>query len=86
MAAWRAVLHLPDLKTPVEIRPSSSEHILHDISERVTLAVLPEQGRDDHEMVRQGVRAFLDARAEFTVVGEAETGTGAVRQDVALVL
>ena len=33
---------------------------------------------DDHEIVRQGVRAFLEARAEFTVVGEAETGTAAV--------
>ena len=34
---------------------------------------------DDHAVVRQGVRAFLEAQAEFTVVGEAESGTAAVR-------
>jgi NarL family two-component system response regulator LiaR len=33
---------------------------------------------DDHEVVRQGVRAFLEARHEFAVVGEAETGAAAV--------
>jgi len=34
---------------------------------------------DDHEVVRQGVRAFLEAHIEFTVVGEAGTGTDAVK-------
>jgi NarL family two-component system response regulator LiaR len=34
---------------------------------------------DDHEVVRQGVRAFLEAHAEFTVVGEAGTGVDAVK-------
>jgi NarL family two-component system response regulator LiaR len=34
---------------------------------------------DDHEVVRQGVRAFLEAHSEFAVVGEAETGAAAVK-------
>jgi NarL family two-component system response regulator LiaR len=34
---------------------------------------------DDHEVVRQGVRAYLDALPDFAVVGEAETGEMAVR-------
>jgi NarL family two-component system response regulator LiaR len=33
---------------------------------------------DDHEVVRKGLRASLDARCEFTVVGEAASGTEAV--------
>jgi NarL family two-component system response regulator LiaR len=33
---------------------------------------------DDHEVVRQGLRAFLEAHPEFVVVGEAESGTAAV--------
>ena len=33
---------------------------------------------DDHEVVRQGVRAFLEAHPEFAVVGEAGSGTAAV--------
>jgi NarL family two-component system response regulator LiaR len=34
---------------------------------------------DDHEVVRQGVRAFFDAHAEFEVVGEAKNGAEAVK-------
>jgi NarL family two-component system response regulator LiaR len=34
---------------------------------------------DDHEVVRQGVRAFMDALPDFDVVGEAESGEAAVR-------
>lgn len=34
---------------------------------------------DDHEVVRQGLRASLEARPDFTVVGEAESGEAAVR-------
>lgn len=34
---------------------------------------------DDHEVVRKGLRASLDARGKFTVVGEAASGTEAVR-------
>lgn len=33
---------------------------------------------DDHEVVRSGVRAFLDAQDDFRVVGEARSGTEAV--------
>ena len=32
---------------------------------------------DDHEVVRQGVRAFLEAHSEFAVVGEAASGAAA---------
>ncbi len=35
---------------------------------------------DDHAVVRQGVRAALEARSEFAVVGEAESGAEAVRR------
>jgi NarL family two-component system response regulator LiaR len=34
---------------------------------------------DDHQVVRQGVRAFLDTQPDLSVVGEAETGEEAVR-------
>ena len=34
---------------------------------------------DDHSVVRQGVRAFLEAQADLAVVGEAESGTQAVQ-------
>jgi NarL family two-component system response regulator LiaR len=34
---------------------------------------------DDHEVVRRGVRAYLDALPEFQVLGEAESGAEAVR-------
>ncbi len=42
-------------------------------SERITVLIV-----DDHAVVRQGVRAFLDTRAEIEVVGEAESGRRAV--------
>ena len=35
---------------------------------------------DDHAVVRQGVRAALEARQEFAVIGEAESGAEAVRR------
>lgn len=34
---------------------------------------------DDHQVVRQGVRAYLDALPDFTVVAEAASGEAAVR-------
>jgi len=34
---------------------------------------------DDHEVVRQGLRAYLDAQQDFKVVGEASSGEEAVR-------
>jgi NarL family two-component system response regulator LiaR len=43
------------------------------IPERITVLIV-----DDHAVVRQGVRAFLDTRAEIEVVGEAESGKMAV--------
>jgi NarL family two-component system response regulator LiaR len=33
---------------------------------------------DDHEVVRRGLRAYLDAHPAFTVVGEAESGAAAI--------
>jgi DNA-binding NarL/FixJ family response regulator len=35
---------------------------------------------DDHEVVRLGLRAILDERAEFTVVDEASTAAEAIRK------
>ncbi len=35
---------------------------------------------DDHQVVRQGVRAFLDTQSDLSVVGEAESGEEAVSQ------
>ena len=34
---------------------------------------------DDHEVVRQGLKAYLDAQPDFKVVGEASSGEDAVR-------
>ncbi len=34
---------------------------------------------DDHSIVRQGVRAFLEAQADLSVVGEAESGEQAIQ-------
>lgn len=34
---------------------------------------------DDHEVVRQGLRAYLDAQPDFLVVGEASSGEEAVK-------
>jgi NarL family two-component system response regulator LiaR len=34
---------------------------------------------DDHEVVRQGVRAFFDAQEDIEVVGEAKSGVAAVK-------
>ncbi len=33
---------------------------------------------DDHKVVRQGVRAFLDTQPDITVVGETASGSEAV--------
>jgi NarL family two-component system response regulator LiaR len=34
---------------------------------------------DDHTLVRQGIRAFLEAQPHFTIVAEADSGEAAVR-------
>lgn len=44
------------------------------MSERISVLIV-----DDHSMVRQGVRAFLEAQSDLTVVAEAESGEEAVR-------
>ena len=33
---------------------------------------------DDHEMVRQGIRAFLETESDFAIVGEAKDSDGAI--------
>ncbi len=58
----------------------------HDRSDVITVIIA-----DDHSVVRQGVRAFLETQPDLTVVGEAASGEEAVRlcadnvPDVALV-
>jgi NarL family two-component system response regulator LiaR len=44
------------------------------MSEPITVLLV-----DDHEMVRRGVRAFLETQADITVVAEAGSGEEAVR-------
>jgi NarL family two-component system response regulator LiaR len=43
------------------------------MSEPITILIV-----DDHQMVRQGVRAFLDTQPDLSVVGEAPSGEEAV--------
>jgi len=42
--------------------------------ERITVLVV-----DDHDVVRQGVRAFLEAQPDMRIVGEAASGEEAIR-------
>jgi two-component system, NarL family, response regulator LiaR len=44
------------------------------MSERITVLLV-----DDHTIVRQGVRTFLELQPDILVIGEAETGVDAVR-------
>lgn len=44
------------------------------MNEPITILIV-----DDHPLVRQGVRDFLDTQSEFMVLGEAATGDEAVR-------
>lgn len=44
------------------------------MNDRITILLV-----DDHKVVRQGVRAFIEAHAEFEVVGEAKNGAEAVK-------
>jgi two-component system, NarL family, response regulator LiaR len=44
------------------------------LSRRISILIV-----DDHEVVRQGLRAYLDAQPDFKVVGEASSGEDAVR-------
>ena len=40
---------------------------------------------DDHAIVRQGIRAFLELQPDLTVIGEADSGEAAVRMAAELV-
>src|SRR2546421_5281926 len=40
---------------------------------------------DDHVLVRQGIRTFLELQADLTVLGEADSGESAVRMAAELV-
>ncbi len=40
---------------------------------------------DDHALVRQGIRAFLELQPDLTVIGEADSGEAAVRAAAELV-
>ena len=44
------------------------------MNETVTVVLV-----DDHAVVRQGVRAFLDAQPDIVIVGEAASGEDAIR-------
>jgi two-component system, NarL family, response regulator LiaR len=44
------------------------------MAERITVLVV-----DDHDVVRQGVRAFLEAQPDLAIVGEAASGEAAIR-------
>ena len=44
------------------------------MAERTTVLVV-----DDHDVVRQGVRAFLEAQPDLAIVGEAASGEAAIR-------
>jgi NarL family two-component system response regulator LiaR len=44
------------------------------MSESITILIV-----DDHQIVRQGVRAFINTQADLDVVGEAASGEGAVQ-------
>jgi NarL family two-component system response regulator LiaR len=44
------------------------------MADRITVLVV-----DDHDVVRQGVRAFLEAQSDLQIVGEAASGEAAIR-------
>jgi NarL family two-component system response regulator LiaR len=45
-----------------------------DMSQPITVVIV-----DDHHVVRQGVRAFLETQADLTVVAEGESGEAAIQ-------
>ncbi|HEU5229826.1 MAG TPA: response regulator transcription factor [Ktedonobacteraceae bacterium] len=45
------------------------------MAEQITIAIV-----DDHALVRQGIRTFLEAYADFSIISEAESGEAMVRQ------
>src|SRR5437762_5421241 len=50
------------------------------MTEKITIIIA-----DDHALVRQGVRTFLDVQPDLTVAGEADSGETAVRMAAELV-
>ena len=44
------------------------------MADKITLLIT-----DDHALVRQGIRAFLELQPDLTVIGEADSGEAAVR-------
>lgn len=44
------------------------------MAEQITVLIV-----DDHSVVRQGIRAFLEAQADLNIVGEAASGEEAIR-------
>src|SRR5450432_3458691 len=44
------------------------------MADRITVLIV-----DDHDVVRQGVRAFLEAQPDLQIVGEAASGEEAIR-------
>ncbi|HET7639758.1 MAG TPA: response regulator transcription factor [Ktedonobacteraceae bacterium] len=40
---------------------------------------------DDHALVRQGIRAFLELQPDLTVIGEADSGEAAIRKAAELI-
>lgn len=50
------------------------------MTEKITIIIA-----DDHALVRQGVRTFLDIQPDLAVVGEANSGETAVRMAAELI-
>ncbi len=50
------------------------------MTEKISLLIT-----DDHALVRQGIRAFLELQPDLTVIGEADSGEAAVRMAAELV-
>ncbi len=50
------------------------------MTEKISLLIT-----DDHALVRQGIRAFLELQPDITVIGEADSGEAAVRMAAELV-
>jgi NarL family two-component system response regulator LiaR len=50
------------------------------MAERITVLIV-----DDHSVVRQGIRAFLQTRPDINIVGEAATGEEAIAQAQSLI-
>ncbi|GCE31619.1 DNA-binding response regulator [Dictyobacter alpinus] len=50
------------------------------MTELITILIV-----DDHAIVREGIRAYLEIQPDFSVVGEAESGQSAVRMATDLV-